>query len=125
MMYNIIVFPSILILLLVLTVYSLYCLSSTSYISSECKIYHTVIALVSVVLIMVYIKKYKKYNKDNSEDFCQCSGLQSTKFCGQPKELKRLYAEGILTEYTIPGNEGAPYLNPITPYDRFVKNQYN
>ena len=64
-----------------------------------------VIALVSFVLGLVlgFNLIYVVPNKKQKDNFCMCTGLNN-KLCADPQQLKKDYALGISTEYTIPGD---------------------
>ena len=55
---------------------------------------YLVVSLVAMGVMAYYLVKCH-----NKSDFCMCSGMDN-KYCPDPNELKRLYAEGKLTEYS-------------------------
>ena len=60
---------------------------------------------------------YIKPSTKESYCGCNCKGLDDQYFVDK-QELSKLYAEGKLTEYTIPSN-GHHSKKPLMPYDVF------
>jgi hypothetical protein len=65
------------------------------------KNYVTLSNVIIMLLVIGIIILFNVKNKNNNENFCTCLGL-GNKSCRDPDEMRRLYNEGILTEFTIP-----------------------
>jgi hypothetical protein len=85
------------------------------------------ICVIIVLLFLIFS------NNSKNEPFCNCSGLQASQLCVNPKlypkdgcnepplgpeYIKKLYAENKLTEFTIPPKAGPGFESPM-PYDQF------
>jgi len=53
-----------------------------------------------------FIMKYENKSKQQKDNFCICSGINN-KLCADPQQLKKNYALGLTTEYTIPSTGSA------------------
>ena len=78
--------------------------------------------LISLVVgtVIIGIVAYKLHESKTKSNFCLCSGLGG-KYCSDPNELKRFYAEGKITEFTIPQHGTGGHIS--MPYDAFQKSQ--
>ena len=79
----------------------------------------TIYVVISLALIGALVFLLVKC-ENKGDGFCICSGMQN-KACPDPNNLRRLYSEGKLTEYTLPGNAYDP--GHQMPYDNFMRMQ--
>ena len=82
----------------------------------------TVMIYVVVSLVLIAVLVYLLVRCQNKSNFCTCSGMD-TQMCADPQKLKQLYAEGKMTEYTIPPQVKGSGLVPA--YDAFVAGSSN